>query len=185
MLNLVTDRTQADYAYFQSLRARGWDDLTEDERGYYLYGTPTPLTCLDGPLYCLDGPLYCRDNIVRGEYRRPDLNRVSAAVAYLACLLNGYGYQVAVTAKQDWADGQRPTVEQMAAYRADIAAIRAALTMPAGTPAAPGSMTGLTVTRANDIERILKTIDAEIASLESVFCRSGADIAGLNFYFAN
>lgn len=101
---LITDRTRADVSRIERLLSKGWDNMTEDERGYFL-GLPgsygVPLLSLDGhELYSLDGEqlqvLEQTVMAVKGAYNATDLNRVTEAVEYLASRISGYGNHIVI-----------------------------------------------------------------------------------------
>lgn len=157
MLDLITDRTQADVArvlYLASL----WDE----EAGWT--GTPAELAEWMGGL--------------RGAYNAVDLNRVGEAVAYIADRLTGCGCAVAVSPKTDWAMADIPTPAQLTAYLADVAAIRAVLAVLPTTPAVPGDMIKLTHQEANAIEQILVDVDTLISNMELAWYYCGDLYAG-------
>lgn len=160
MLNLITDRTQADV-----------------ERVVYLAGRVSAGTATEAEKTEWDSDL-------KGAYNASDLNRVGAAVAYVAGRLTGYGYAVSVDPRQDWqaADIQTPestpTPESMTAYLADVAALRAALTVAAGTPEVPEDMEQLTWKEANDIEQILVDVDELLTRMAAAWFYSGDLYAG-------
>lgn len=114
----------------------------------------------------------------KGTYNATDLNRVGAAVAYLAGLLEGYGYAVPVSPRQDWQESDVPTESDMERYLQDVATLRGAMTVLPGTPDVPGSMKRLTYSKANDIEQILVNLDAAIRLLRQVWYYSGEVYAG-------
>ena len=107
-----------------------------------------------------------------------DLNRVGAAVAYVAGRLNGYGYAVTVTPKQDWTVNDIPTAGQMAAYLRDVATLRGAIAVMASTPPTPDSASGLTWKEANDIEKILLDVDELLTRMAAAWFYSGDLYAG-------
>ena len=76
LLNLITDRTQADVDYAARLNAAGWDGMTEDERTAWTLG-------------------------LKGTYNASDLNRVGNAVNYVAGRLENAGYSAPVDPKID------------------------------------------------------------------------------------
>ena len=115
---------------------------------------------------------------LKGAYNASDLNRVGAAVAYVAGRLNGYGYTVTVNPKQDWTGSDIPTAEQMAAYLRDVAALRGAIAVMASTPPTPDSASGLTWREANDIERILLDVDELLTRMAAAWFYSGELYAG-------
>lgn len=153
MLNLITDRTQEDVDRVRQLAQKGFGNMTADEKTEWLNG-------------------------LKGAYNASDLNRVGAAVAYVAGRLKGYGYAVSVSPRQDWQVSDIPTPESMTAYLADVAALRAALTVAADTPEVPEDMERLTWQEANDIEQILLDVDALVTNMAAAWFYSGDLYAG-------
>ncbi len=153
MLNLITDRTQADVERVRQLAQKGFGNMTADEKTEWLNG-------------------------LKGAYNASDLNRVGAAVAYVAGRLTGYGYAVSVAPRQDWQVANIPTPESMTAYLADVAALRAALTVAADTPEVPEDMERLTWQEANDIEQILVDVDELLTRMAAAWFYSGDLYAG-------
>lgn len=96
----------------------------------------------------------------KGRYNALDLIRVGEAIQYAKRRMNDdAGYNLSVSPKLDWQLDDIPTRAQMQRYLTDVQTIRTAVAKSRDTAAVPGSMSGLTWTLANDIERILK--DAE------------------------
>ena len=153
MLNLITDRTQADVDRVRQLAKKGFGNMTADEKTEWLNG-------------------------LKGAYNASDLNRVGAAVAYVAGRLTGYGYTVSVDPRQDWQGADIPTPESMTAYLADVAALRAALTVAAGTPEVPEDMERLTWQEANNIEQILLDVDTLVTNMAAAWFYSGDLFSG-------
>lgn len=110
---------------------------------------------------------------LKGAYNASDLNRVGAAVAYVAGRLNGYGYYESVSPKQDWTASDIPTAEQMATYIQDVAALRGAIAVMASTPPTPDSASKLTWREANDIEKILLDVDELLTRMAATWFYSG------------
>ncbi len=110
---------------------------------------------------------------LKGAYNASDLNRVGAAVAYVAGRLNGYGYAVTVTPKQDWTVSDIPTQESMTSYLADVAALRGAIAVMASTPPTPDSANNLTWQEANNIEQILLDVDELLTRMAAAWFYSG------------
>lgn len=115
---------------------------------------------------------------LKGAYNASDLNRVGAAVAYVAGRLNGYGYTVTVNPKQDWTGSDIPTAGQMAAYLQDVAALRGAIAVMASTPPTPDSANNLTWQEANNIEQILLDVDELLTRMAAAWFYSGELYAG-------
>ena len=154
LLNLITDRTQADV-----------------NRVAYLAGRVSA-----GTATAAEQTEWASD--LKGAYNASDLNRVGAAVAYVAGRLNGYGYAVTVNPKQDWTGSDIPTAGQMAAYLGDVAALRGAISVMASTPPTPDSVNNLTWKEANDIEKILVDVDELLTRMAAAWFYSGDLYAG-------
>lgn len=148
LLNLITDRTQADVDYALQLDAAGWTGMTADQKSEWLAG-------------------------LKGAYNATDLNRVGSAMNYVAGRLLGYGYQVNVSPKIDWTDSDIPTQPEMEDYLGYVRAIRGAITVPADAPEVPDDMIGLTYIEANNIEEILLIVDALITNMANAWYYSG------------
>lgn len=172
---LITDRTYADVYRLAALSGKGWDAMTDDERGEYLLGRAELLYDSAGEqlLDEEDDLLYCRYGIQRGAYMASDLNRVGKAVEYLAGLLKDCGNSVSVSPKTNWTDDDTPSAAQMQRYLDDVSALRAVLAMMTSTPAVPASMKGLTYNKANDIEQIMADIELLITNMIAARFYSG------------
>lgn len=144
ILELVTNRTQADVNAFLKVKAKintsGWDSLTNSEKNSWLS--------------------------TKGEYRYSDLNRVGLAVPYLAGLLNSYGYPVIVNPKTDWTVNDKPSPAQLSSYISDVKAIKDSFY---GTTDIPATMDYLSYTDANNIELLLHEIESYIAGMIASF----------------
>lgn len=113
----------------------------------------------------------------KGTYNASDLNRVGAAVAYVAGRLLECGTSVDVSPKQDWSESDTPTASQLERYRSDVAALRDALAAMPTTPQAP-TMGNLTWGKANDLEKILQDTDVLISNLKAAWFFSGDLFSG-------
>lgn len=153
-LNLITNRTQADV------------DRVAQLTGRVSAGTATAAELAEW------------QSDLKGAYNASDLNRVGAAVAYVAVRLNGYGYAVTVNPKQDWTVSDIPTAGQMATYIQDVAALRGAIAVMASTPPTPDSANNLTWQEANDIEKILLDVDELLTHMAAAWFYSGDLYAG-------
>lgn len=111
-------------------------------------------------------------------YNASDLNRVGAAVQYVASRFAAQGYAVTVSSKTDWLASDIPTASELETYRQNIAALRALLAVMPTTPEAPDSMAGLTYTEANDIEQILLDLDTLLTNAALAWYQSGEIYAG-------
>lgn len=154
ILHLITDRTQADVDRVRYLSRRinaGVATAAEVEE----YG-----------------------GALKGSYNAEDLNRVGAAVEYVANRLREYGYDVAVTPKTDWQEGEDTAPPELETYRENVAALRAVLPVGKNTPQAPASMERLTFQAANDLERILLDVDQLITNITLAWFYAGEVFSG-------
>ena len=114
----------------------------------------------------------------KGFYNASDLNRVGAAVEYIAARFTALGYACPVTVKKDWLTSDAPTASQMETYRQNIVTLRGQIAVMQSTPEAPASMAGLEYVKANNIEQILLDLDALIDNITKTWCFSGELYAG-------
>ena len=109
----------------------------------------------------------------KGTYTASDLNRVGAAMNYVADRLREQGYDPHISPRTDWADSDWVTPADQAVYLGDLAELRRQLVLLESTPQVPPrilatgirSRDGLTPEWANDIEQILVDIDMLLTSL--------------------
>lgn len=114
----------------------------------------------------------------KGFYNASDLNRVGAAVEYIAGRFAALGYACPVTVKKDWLTSDAPTASQLETYRQNIVTLRGQIAVMQSTPEAPASMAGLNYVKANNIEQILLDLDALIDNITKSWCFSGEVYAG-------
>lgn len=95
----------------------------------------------------------------KGRYNATDLIRVGEAMLYAQNLLVQSGFSVSIDPKLDWNLDDVPTQAQMERYLTDLRTLRSAMDLIASTPQVPDGMSGLTISRANDIETIIKNIE--------------------------
>ena len=95
LLNLITDRTQADADEVKRLAAKGYAAMTAEEKAAWDAG-------------------------LKGAYNASDLNRVGSAVGYVAGRLTDAGYGIDVSPHVGWTEGGIPDAEE-AAVRAVLA----------------------------------------------------------------
>ena len=153
---LVTDRTRADVSVLAAALARCRAGT----------GTPADLQLI-------------RSTANKGAYNYTDLNRVGAALAYVAGRLNAEaGAALRLSPKTDWAETDEPAASQLAYYLQMVHAVRDALAAAPSTPAAPERMAGLTAAGANAIEQILVDADALITNMAAAFRHCGVPSCG-------
>jgi len=166
-LNLIFDRTAADadtwYYLSTKLDAEGWSALTVEERVQWL-------------------------SQLKGGYNHTDMNRVGSTTVYLGNRFTDLlqhlvtyreNYAVAddplfhlpyvaedvdINPKTNWSLGDPVWIDQATRYLADLSVLRGLLPLYAEAPAVPNDLAALSVQEANDIERLLYDIDAEITA---------------------
>ena len=122
----------------------------------------------------------------KGSYNASDLNRVGAAMNYVADRLREVGYDPHINPKTDWKDGDWVTPAAQAVYLGDLAELRKQFTMLQSTPRVPPRMLattinsgdGLTYGWANDIEQILMDIDVLLTNIAAGWLYSGEIYSG-------
>lgn len=114
----------------------------------------------------------------KGFYNASDLNRVGAAVQYVAERFAAQGYTVAVRPKTDWLASDIPTASELETYRQNIATLRALIAVLKSTPETPKTMRFLDYLKANDIERILLDLDTLLTNAALAWYQSGEIYAG-------
>lgn len=154
---LVTDRTEADYKHWESLRNKGFLNMTEEERAEWLAGN------------------------MKGSYNKGDLNRVGEALNYLRDRLTAAGYityQTNFTTKTNWTVASIPTADDLTYYLKCVSNIRGALTLFANTPPAPIDTGALNIDEANNIEKILLDVEMLINNMLAARFYCGDVFAG-------
>ena len=149
-LSLITNRALTDANYYNQQFAQivndGWSSLSTAEQSAWLAAN------------------------LLGGYWYTDLNRVGSAIQYLAGLLNSYGYAITVTARTNWTTADDLRDDAMAAYLADITAIKSKFY---GTTALPAAMDYLGYQDANNIELLLLEVERYINNAIAAFWQSG------------
>ena len=154
-LHLVTDRTRADVTYVQTLAKKIKNGTaTEDELAEW------------------------NASGLKGSYNASDLNRVGAAMQHVADRLVEFGYAVSIDPKLDWTSDDWPTPETMGTYLADLEELRSKFAMMQTTPTVPEDMEQLTYTEANNIEKILESIDILLTRASQAWFYSGEVFSG-------
>jgi len=107
----------------------------------------------------------------KGSYCAEDLNRVGEAMRYVAGCLRSAGYAVNVRPRVDWTDEEWGSPAEVLQLLTDLQALRSAFALMADTPDVPVDLAGLTYTKANDIEKILQTVDNLLTNIVAArFC---------------
>lgn len=114
----------------------------------------------------------------KGFYNAADLNRVGAAVEYVAGRFQSLGYDCPVSVKKDWFESDTPTASQMETYRQNIATLRGVIAVITSTPEIPETMQALDYVKANHIEQVLIDLDTLIIKMTQAWFFSGDLYAG-------
>ena len=114
----------------------------------------------------------------KGTYKASDLNRVGAAMNYVAARLREQGYDPHISPKTDWMDGEWVTPADEAVYLGDLAELRKQFTLYETTPEVPPDLEKLNYIEANSIEQILVDIDALLTNIAACWLYSGEIYAG-------
>lgn len=150
MITAITDRTQADVDKLKALFKKGLAGMTTAEKALINSGH-------------------------KGGFGWADYNRIGSAIQELAGLLNNLGYAVAVTARDDWAEGESPNATARAALLVDLNALKNKLY---GTFLLPAMWEYLTFEDANNAERLLLQIEKNIYAIGASYVFCGEAYAG-------
>lgn len=154
---MITDREAADVIRAKQIRDRlmTGQDITDEELKEYLAG-------------------------LRGAYNASDINRVGAAVRYVADRLNAEGYGAYVSPKSDWTIEDVVRKSAWVKYIDDMRHLRRKLTLMRTTPQiTDGMYSGLkSYAEANAIEQILVDLDIAITCIIRNYIFSGEVFAG-------
>lgn len=77
-----------------------------------------------------------------------------------------------------WYESDVPTVPLLAQYRGNVAAVRAVLQLPEGTPEPPVAMAQLTTAGANSIEAVLLAVDLILNHIPAAVRHCGVTVCG-------
>ncbi len=131
-LHLITDRTKVDVDRLKALLARDWQGLTEAERQEYLEASH------------------------KGAYNASDLNRVGAAVNYVAGLLTEWGYPYYPDMRTNWTATEIFYAADLREYLAAVKGLRERMAVLEDTPETPDKVRDHQ--QANDIEKIIEDV---------------------------
>lgn len=103
-------------------------------------------------------------------YNYTDLNRVETKAEELAGLLTEAGYPVKSVYKKDWTITDRPTTAQMKRYLDNVKRCAQQFYAEAGRNL-PAGMRRLDYNGANEIEKVLATIEEMITDMKAAYRR--------------
>ena len=150
-LHLITDRTQSDVDLVNTLKKKSYTAMTTDEQTTW-------------------------NSDLKGSYNASDVNRVGAAIDYIAEQLKENGYSVTVDPKINWLQDEIPSETQLQKYLDNVTAIKTAFY---GTQEIPQNMQLLTYDGANNIEKALLQVENYLLlMLSSLIHRCGMTKTG-------
>lgn len=163
-LQLITDRTQGDVEQVQYLNSLSVEDMTAAELDEYING------------------------ICKGAYNATDINRVGAAVNYLAALLFECGYSTGANLPDNVniddiyynSPGNMSEVDLLQNYLYNVNLIREGLSTLPTTPETPTKITNYI--EANDIEQILLDVEFLLNNMIAAYRYSNTFYAGEDDY---
>lgn len=113
------------------------------------------------------------NEIQKGAYTYRDLNRVEAAVSFLANRFKEIGYTLSLQTVETWSPESKPNKKDFDRYFGNVAQLRSVVTVWRTTPETPNSIAGFDVNRANALEQILKDIDQILNHIQAAWFLSG------------
>ena len=142
-MELITNRTLQDVERWRTLRDKGWESMTTDEREEW------------------SGKLNTTPNAARGMYTHNDLNRVERAVDVISKRLRELGYaHETLSVKVDWQCDDVFTKADMVRYLNNLTVIRNTAVAYPDTPPVPNVNGSFDYVKANNIEQLLLDLDA-------------------------
>lgn len=114
----------------------------------------------------------------KGTYNASDLNRVGAAMNYVADRLKAAGYDPHISPKTDWKDDDWVDPAAQAVYLVDLAELRKQFTLYETTPEVSSDLEKLNYIEANSIEQILVDIDTLLTNIAAGWLYSGEIYSG-------
>lgn len=126
---------------------------------------------------------YVRDNVpfpndnLRFSWDYRALNRTEQAMQYVDSIFKELGYYRNMKFKTDWLNDEI-TREEAQRYLDNLTSLRNFILMPSDSPDVPTTMNGMTIDRANDIEKLLFDINFVLEALQKNLIRSGVANCG-------
>lgn len=126
---------------------------------------------------------YVRDNVpfpndnLRFSWDYRALNRTEQAMEYVDSIFKELGYYKNMKFKTDWLNDEITRAEAQR-YIDNLTNLRNFILMPSDSPDVPTTMNGMTIERANDIEKLIFDLNFVIESLQKYLIRSGVANCG-------
>lgn len=149
MKTLITDRTQADASYAESLYKKTWANFTEQEKADFKAG-------------------------LKGSYKAPDLNRVGTALITIRDRLRTHDIDVPAEVREDYGPDEVLDKDVMDAYIESANAVYDAVVNSAPRP--PAKINDLDWEGANNIEKTILAVDDVLESREVGWIYADAEL---------
>ena len=126
---------------------------------------------------------YVRDNVpfpndnLRFSWDYRALNRTEQAMEYVDEIFKELGYYKNMRFKTDWLNDEI-TRDEANRYIENLTTLRNFILMPSNSPSVPTTMNGMTIEKANDIEKLIFDINFVIEALKKNLIRSGVATCG-------
>lgn len=126
---------------------------------------------------------YVRDNVpfpndnLRFSWDYRALNRTEQAMEYVDSIFKELGYYKNMRFKTDWLNDEI-TREEANRYIENLKTLREFILMPSDSPDVPTTINGMTIEKANDIEKIIFDINFVLEALQKNLVRSGVASSG-------
>ena len=128
--------------------------------------------------YVKDNVPFPNDNLrFSWDYRA--LNRTEQAMEYVDSIFKELGYYKNMKFKTDWLNDEITRAEAQR-YIENLTNLRNFILMPNTSPDVPTTMNGMTISRANDIEKLIFDINFILEALQKNLIRSGVACCGQN-----
>lgn len=147
--HLITDRTSADVARWRKLHDKGFAAMNDAERAEWL-------------------------GFMKGRYTAEDMNRVESAVEALVSefLRMGYNNPNLVT-KTSWGPEECPSVEDIERYFSNVEKLKSMIAVKRDTPTVPSVAEKLDYRRANDLEKVLLSVEHSLTAIPRAWYYAG------------
>lgn len=109
------------------------------------------------------------------------LNRTEEAMEYVNEIFKELGYNASMRFKKDWTN-EPITEDEANRYVRNLTILRNYLVLTSETPTAPTTINGMTIERANEIEKIIYDINIMLENLMKIFRYADDVMAGEDYF---
>lgn len=126
---------------------------------------------------CVKGNVPFPNDNLRFSWDYRALNRTEQAMEYVDSIFKELGYYKNMKFKTDWLNDEITRTEAQR-YIENLTVLRNFILMPSTSPDVPTTINGMTIGRANDIEKLIFDINFVIEALRKNLTRSGVANCG-------